>query len=93
MKAGYAIDVNGKLFAESKGGYYKGKDGPRGGCIYDDFRPEFEKGKVTIAVKGFLRYTGYQNRAAQPSGHISVWLESMEIPQVVIDAVKAQGGK
>jgi len=48
---GYAIYVNGKLFAESKGGYYKGKDGPRGGYILDDFRPEFEKGKVTIALK------------------------------------------
>ena len=78
---GYSIYINGKLFSESKGGYYKGAGGARGGYILDDFLPEFSKGKVTIAVKGFLRYTHHKNKLAPASGHISVWLEQMKLPE------------
>jgi hypothetical protein len=80
---GYAIYLNGKLFAESAGGHYKGKGGARGGYILDDFLPEFKKGKVTIAVKGFLRYTHHRNKLAPPSGQMSVWLEQMKLPEQV----------
>ena len=82
---GYAVYINGKLFAESAGGHYKGKGGARGGYILDDFLPELASGRVTIAVKGFLRYTGHRNKLAPPTGHMSVWLEQMKLP----DAVKA----
>jgi len=81
---GYAIYVNGKLFAEAKGGHYKGKGGARGGYIYSDFLPEFEKGRVTIAVKAFLRSTGHRNKLAHPTGHISLWLESAKLPKELL---------
>ena len=80
---GYAVYINGKLFSESAGGYYKGVGGARGSYILDDWLPEFASGKVTIAVKGFLRYSGYKNRPAPPTGHMSVWLEQMKLPEVV----------
>ncbi len=78
---GYSIYVNGKLFSESVDGHYKGNGGARGGYILNDFLPEFKKGKVTIAVKGFLRYTGHRNTPAPPRGHLSVWLEQMKLPE------------
>ena len=77
---GYSLYLNGKLFSESKGGYYKGKGGARGGYILDDFMPEFKKGKVTIAIKAFLRSTGHKNKLAPTKGHIDVWLEQMKLP-------------
>ncbi len=83
---GYAIYVNGKLFAESEGGHYKGKGGARGGYLLDDLLPEFKKGKVTIAVKGFLRYTHHRNKPAPPTGHMSVWLESARLPEQLTTA-------
>jgi hypothetical protein len=85
---GYSLYVNGKLFSESQAGHYKGKGGARGGYIFEDFLPEFKKGKVTIAVKGFLRYTGHKNKLAPPRGHISVWLEQVKLPEVVQALVK-----
>jgi len=77
---GYAIYVNGKLFAEAKSGHNKGKGGARGDYIYSDFLPEFKTGNVTIAVKAFLRSTGHRNKLAPTTGHISLWLESAKLP-------------
>lgn len=85
---GYAIYVNGKLFSEEKAGHNKGKGGARGGYIFEDFLPEFKKGKVTIAVKSFLRYTGNQNELSPPRGHVSVWLEQVKLPDAVVSAVE-----
>lgn len=82
---GYEIYINGKLFAQAKSGHYKGKGGARGGYIYSDFLPELKSGKITVAVKGFLRYTGYRNKVSPPKGHLSVWLEAMTLPKVVLD--------
>lgn len=87
---GYAIFVNGKLFAEGKGGHYKGKGGARGGYIYGDFLPEFKKGKVTIAVKAFLRSTGHRNKLAPTSGHISLWLESTKLPEELVGVTETK---
>jgi hypothetical protein len=81
---GYAIYVNGKLFAEAKGGHYKGKGGARGGYIYNDLLPEFKSGKVTIAVKAFLRSTGHRNKLAPTTGHISLWLEAATLPKELL---------
>lgn len=87
---GYAIYVNGKLFCESKEGYYKSGSGPRGGYILNDFLPELQKGKVTIAVKSFLRYTSHKNKEAPPTGHVNVWLEKATLPQSVQDLSKVK---
>ena len=75
---GYAIYVNGKLLTESASGVPNRQGGqPRGGHIYKDFRDEFAGGKVTIAVKGFLRYGV---RGPAPQGHLTVWLQEQKIP-------------
>jgi hypothetical protein len=80
---GFAVYVNGKLLLESTGGFYK-KGGTSGGYIYNDFRPEFDGKKVTIAVKAFLRQSGHRGKAAPPRGHISVWLEEIKLPPAVV---------
>lgn len=84
---GFAIYVNGKLFVESKNGFFK-KAGARGGYIFNDFIDEFKSGKVTIAVKSFLRHTGYVNRQSPPRGHLSVWMEEVKIPEIVLETMK-----
>jgi len=77
---GYAIYVNGKLLAESKAGVGKRQGGqPRGGHIYNEFRDEFQGGKVTIAATSFLRYNNPRG-IIPPRGHFTLWLEEMKIP-------------
>lgn len=83
---GFALYVNGKLFAESKTGYYKTGGDARGGHIFSDFLPDFQGGKVTIAVKSFLRRTGQIGKPAPPNGHLSVWIEEVTVPDVVRNA-------
>jgi hypothetical protein len=39
--------------------------------------------EVTLAVKAFLRMNGHANKAAPPSGHLSVWLEEVKLPPAV----------
>lgn len=84
---GFSIYVNGKLFAERTSGFDKRGGVARGGYISRDFLPEFKSGKVTIAVKGFLRYTHYNGRAAPPRGHLSVWLEEARLPDIVLQTL------
>ncbi len=80
---GYAIYVNGKLLAESKSGVGIRQGGqPRGGHIYNDFRGEFQGGKVTIAATSFLRYNHPRIKPYPPRGHITVWMEEQKIPPV-----------
>jgi alpha-galactosidase len=81
---GYAIYVNGKLLAESKAGIVAWRrEGwrPRGSHVWAEFRDEFKRGKVTIAVSNFPM----NNRPADgflPASRdsLSVWLEEMKIP-------------
>ena len=82
---GYALYVNGKLVSESKGGYYKSGGDARGAFVFNDLLPDFASGKVTIAVKSFLRQNGFRGKQAAPSGHLSVWLESAKLPPVVLE--------
>jgi alpha-galactosidase len=90
---GFALYVNGKLFAESKSGYNKTGSNGRGGYIFSDFMPEFQGGKVTIAVKSFLRYTRWANKPAPATGHLSVWMEEAKIPEVVLTTFKTEAVK
>jgi len=82
---GYALYVNGKLVSESKGGYYKSGGDARGAFVFNELLPDFTSGKVTIAVKSFLRQNGFRDKQAPPSGHLSVWLESAKLPPVVLE--------
>jgi len=77
---GFALYLNGKLISESTGGYYKSGGDPRGAFVFNELLPEFASGKVTIAVKGFLRQNGNKDQQAPPSGHLSVGMESAKLP-------------
>ena len=78
---GYAIYVNGKLLAESKTGVAVRQGGqPRGVHIYSDFRDEFNGGKVTLALKSFLRYNHPRRGLQPPRGHISLQIEEQKLP-------------
>jgi hypothetical protein len=84
---GYALYLNGKLVSEATGGYYKSGGQTRGALILNDLMPEFESGKVTIAVKSFLRRNGHRGKAAPPTGHMSVWLESAKLSPVAVEMI------
>ena len=78
---GYAIYVNGKLLAQSNAGVAVRQGGqPRGGHVYNDFRNEFQGGKVTIAATSFLRYNHPRINPYPPRGHITLWMEEQKLP-------------
>ncbi|MCP4728620.1 MAG: sialate O-acetylesterase [Roseibacillus sp.] len=80
---GYAIYLNGKLFAESKTGVALRQGGqPRGAHIYSDVRDEFKGGKVTLAVTSFLRYNHPRRGIQPPKGHLSLQIEEQKLPSL-----------
>jgi hypothetical protein len=85
---GFALYLNGKLVSEVKAGYYKSGGQARGVILLDDLLPEFENGKVTIAIQAFLRQNGHRNKAADPSGHMSVWMESAKLSEPTLELAK-----
>ena len=85
---GFALYVNGKLVSEATGGYYKGGGQARGAIVYDELLPEFAGGKVTIAVRAFLRRNGHRGKAAPPSGHMSVWMEAAELSPLAAEVAR-----
>ena len=80
---GFALYVNGEQAAEMTGGYYKGGGATRGVNIHKDLQEKIEGRKTTIAVKTFLRQNGHKNKPAPPTGHLSVWLEEVQLPPAV----------
>jgi hypothetical protein len=86
---GFALYLNGKLVSEATGGYYNRGGQARGVLVLDDLLPEFEGGKITLAVKSFLRRNGHRNKAAPPSGHLSVWMESAQLSPIALKAAAA----
>jgi alpha-galactosidase len=88
---GFALYLNGRLISEVKAGYYKSGGDARGAFVFNEHLPEFATGRITLAVKAFLRQNGHRNKSAPPSGHISVWLESAKLPPVALEmAAKIQ---
>ncbi len=80
---GFALYLNGKLISEAKAGYYKSGEAVRGALVLNDLLPEFSSGKITLGVKGFLRRNGHRDKAAPPTGHLSVWLEEVKLSEIV----------
>ncbi|MEM7235800.1 MAG: sialate O-acetylesterase, partial [Planctomycetota bacterium] len=93
---GFAIYVNGKLLKQVKGGFYR-YSGIRGAYVFDDILPEFEKGKVTISIINFLRYTHFRNKTTYfgphpdyyakpvpPNGHVELWIEEAKLSPEVL---------
>ena len=95
---GFAIYLNGKPLSMTKMGFYK-YPGVRGAFLYKDMLRELEKGKVTLAVINFLRYTQNSGRAVvggqpvPPNGQVSVWLEAAKIPPAVLEATARTGSQ
>jgi hypothetical protein len=80
---GYAIYVNGTLLDQFGTGVPHRNGGKaRGAHIYKAFRKAFNGGKVTIAVKSFLRF-GINRGGPSPQGHITVWLQEQKIPELL----------
>ena len=99
---GFAIYVNGKLLTEVEGGFFR-YTGIRGAYIYDDIRPEFDTGKVTISVINFLRYTHFRDKTTYfgphpdyyaepvpPNGHVTIWMEEAKLSTGTLAAAKNQ---
>jgi len=95
---GFAIYVNGKLLTQANGGFFR-HTGIRGAYVYDDILPEFEGGKVTIAVINFLRYTHFNNKTTYfgphpdyrgkpvpPNGHVSLYMQEAQLSPATVKA-------
>jgi hypothetical protein len=80
---GYALYLNGKLVSELTGGGYKNGGFPRGTFLFEELADECSGKEVTLALKAFLRQNAHKNKPAPPSGHISIWLEASQLPEVV----------
>ncbi|MEN9018993.1 MAG: sialate O-acetylesterase [Verrucomicrobiales bacterium] len=95
---GFAIYINGKPLTEVNGGFFR-YTGIRGAYLYNDILPEFEGGKVTIAVINFLRYTHFRDKTTYfgphpdyyaklvpPNGHVSLWMQEAKLSPATINA-------
>ncbi|MFT6792537.1 MAG: hypothetical protein ACJAR1_000519 [Rubritalea sp.] len=89
---GYGIWINGKLLIENDQGTGRGGgERPKGAFITKEFLDEFKGGKVTIAVKSFLRYNDkYKTKPAkkEPQGRISLHIEEQKIPPMGDDLIR-----
>lgn len=81
---GHVIYVNGKQLIETKQGGGRGSGGrPKGAYIYKEFLDDFASGKVTIAIKTFIRYNDkYSTKPSSkvPQGKISIHLDEQKLP-------------
>jgi hypothetical protein len=89
---GFGIWINGKLLIENNQGTGRGGgEKPKGAFITKEFLDEFKGGKVTIAVKSFLRYNDKYNTlptAKEPQGRISLHLEEQKLPPIGDDLIR-----
>lgn len=81
---GYLIHINGKQLIEAKQGGGRGSGGkPKGAYLTKEFFDDFQGGKVTIAVKTFIRYGSkyaYPPKTKVPQGKFSLHLEEQKLP-------------
>jgi hypothetical protein len=99
---GFAIYVNGKLLAQSNGGFFR-YPGIRGAYLYEDLFPEFQGGEATIAIINFLRYTHFRNgdhyfgshpdywkpegtSPVPPNGQVTLWMEEAKLSPAALEA-------
>ncbi|QTN31094.1 hypothetical protein HZ994_01720 [Akkermansiaceae bacterium] len=88
---GHIIYINGKPLIETKTCAGRGSsDQPKGAFITKEFFDDFRAGKVTIAVKTFIRYNDkfLAGPTEQiPQGRISLHIEEMRLPPMGDDLV------
>jgi hypothetical protein len=83
---GFAIFVNGKLLSDSRAGItaWRREGGrPRGSHVWNDFREEFQGGKVTLAVAGFPMNNWRESYFIPDREPLRVWIEEMKIPTLL----------
>ena len=89
---GHIIYINGKPLVELPTCNGRGSGGlPKGAYITREFLEDFQGGKVTIAVKTFLRYNDkYKVKPSTrvPQGKMSVHLEEQRLPPMGDDLVR-----
>ncbi|MFK7912198.1 MAG: HEAT repeat domain-containing protein, partial [Akkermansiaceae bacterium] len=89
---GYGIWINGKQLIENpKGTGRGGGEKPKGAFVTKEFLDEFKGGKVTIAVKSFIRYNDkYKTKPTkkEPQGRISLHIEEQKLPPMGDDLVR-----
>ena len=88
---GHIIYINGKKLSEKTRSNGRGSGGrPKGAFITKEFLDDFQGGKVTIAVKTFLRFNHkYKVKPTTriPQGKISLHFEEMKLPPMGDDLV------
>ncbi|MBT3201713.1 MAG: hypothetical protein HN350_17565 [Phycisphaerales bacterium] len=88
---GHLIYINGKPLVEAKQGGGRGSgQQPKGAFITKEFLDDFKSGKVTIAVKTFIRYNAkYSTKPSSrtPQGKISIHIGEQKIPPMGDDLV------
>jgi len=88
---GHIIYINGKPLIETKTCGGRGSGGqPKGAFITREFLDDFRAGRVTIAVKTFLRFNQkykVKPSSREPQGKISLHIEEMKIPPMGDDLV------
>lgn len=81
---GHVIYINGKPLIEATQGNGRGAGGsPKGAYITREFLADFKSGKVTIAVKTFIRFNDkYKVKPSSriPQGKISLHLDEQKLP-------------
>jgi len=82
---GYALYLNGELVSEKTSGGYKSGGRPRGIYLFEDFQKKYSGQKVDVALKSFLRTSHHKNKPAPPEGHLNTWVQSSELPPVLIE--------
>ncbi len=88
---GHIIYINGKPLIETKQGGGRGSGGrPKGAYITRDFIEDFKGGKVTIAVKTFIRFNNkykVKPTSRTPQGKFSLHLDEQKLPPMGDDLV------
>lgn len=87
---GYALYIDGQLVSEMTEGYYKSGGDPRGVFLFDEMQKAFAGKEVTVAIKGFLRRSGFRGNEAPPAGHLNVWMEAAQLSPV-LDVLRETG--
>lgn len=89
---GFVVYVNGKKFAEEENAKFK-NGGTSGMYFFNEFLPDLESGRLTVAVHSFLRRSGQSGKSAPPRGHLSVWLEAARMPPLLLQEVATRNAK
>jgi hypothetical protein len=88
---GHLIYINGKQLVECVRGGGRGSGGqPKGAFITREFLDDFKGGRVTIAVKTFIRYNAKYStkpRSKTPQGKFSIHFGEQKLPPMGLDLV------